>query len=161
MKYLIRSIKYFVWFAIILAITMTVMASLGLVEADLESMFRDGTKSLWQIAALFAIFALLYPMTGFRNQKTEIPGEYGEIRDKIIGLMGQRGYVLEKEDGENMTFRLETKFRQAMKMFEDRITMTRVPGGFKIEGLRKEVVRIISFLEYKFRENGEDIYSKS
>ena len=161
MKYLIRSLKYFVWFVLILAITLAILTALGLVEANLESMFRDGTKSLWQIAALFFILALIYPISGFRKQKAVIPGEFGEIRDKIVGLMGQRGYVLEKEDGENMSFRLETKFRQAMKMFEDRITMTREPGGFNVEGLRREVVRIISFLEYKFKEDGEDTYSKS
>ena len=46
-------------------------------------------------------------------------------------------------------------------MYEDRITMIHEPGGFQMEGLRKDLVRIISFLEYKFKDNSEDEYSKS
>lgn len=41
-------------------------------------------------------------------------------------------------------------------MLEDRITMTRTLGGFEVEGLTKDVVRIIGGLEYKFRRNDEN-----
>ena len=44
-------------------------------------------------------------------------------------------------------------------MWEDRITMTKEPGGFVVEGLRRDIVRLISFLEFKFNNN--DDYSKS
>lgn len=36
-------------------------------------------------------------------------------------------------------------------MFEDDITMTRSFTGFTMEGLRKDLVRLSSGLEYKFR----------
>ena len=55
-----------------------------------------------------------------------------------------------------MTFRLRSKFSALFKMFEDRITMTRELGGFEVEGLTKEVVRIVGGLEYKFRAADED-----
>ena len=41
-------------------------------------------------------------------------------------------------------------------MMKDRITMTREMGGFEVEGLTKEVVRIVGGLEYKFRAADED-----
>ena len=46
------------------------------------------------------------------------------------------------------------------KMWEDRLTFTRQPGGYDIEGLRRIVVRIAGGLEYKFRKETDD-YSKS
>ena len=156
MTYLRRAVKYFIWFAFVLCITLAI-----LVEADPRVMFREGTKSIWQIAALFVVLAAVYPLSGFAKREAIIPGEYPEIRDKVISLMKQREYELESEDGENMTFRLRTGFRRAMKLYEDRITMIHEPGGFQMEGLRKDLVRIISFLEYKFKDNSEDEYSKS
>lgn len=161
MKYVVRAIKYFIWFALILTLTMVIMAALGLVDPKPELMFREGMKSVWQIAILFGVVAFVYPMTGFRKQEAIIPGEYSAIRDKIIRFMEQRGYFLEKEEGENMSFRLRSKFGAFMKMFEDRVTMTRTTDGFEVEGMRKEIVRLISGLEYMFRNNSEDDYSKS
>ena len=67
-----------------------------------------------------------------------------------------RCYRLESENGESMTFRLRSRFSALFKMFEDRITMTRELGGFEVEGLTKEVVRIVGGLEYKFRAPDED-----
>jgi len=159
MKYLIRALKYFVWFCVILTITLYVMAALGVVEPNIESMFRGGTKSLWQIAILFLVLAAIYPFSGFMRKDVIIPGEYSAIRDKVIKFMESRGYSLETEEGENMTFRLRSKVGAAFKMFEDRITFTRTSFGFEAEGLRKVVVRIASGLEYAFKEGTED-YSK-
>lgn len=160
MKYLVRSVKYFIWFALILAIIMMIMGFLGIVEFNLESMFRDGMKSVWQIVILFAVVALVYPLTGFRKIDVIIPGEFSEIRDKFLRIMESKDYVLETEKGEDMTFRLRSKALRAFKMFEDRITFTRTPTGFEAEGLRKIVVRIVSALEYAFRNEEKDDYSK-
>ena len=160
MKYLRRAVKYFFWFAIILCITLAVMVALGVVEADPQQMFRDGTKSLWQVAILFAILAAIYPLSGFAKREIVVPGELPEIKDKLVRLMDQRGYSLEKEEGDDIMFRRSSKLSRGLKMWEDRITMTKEPGGFVLEGLRKDVVRIASFLVFKFKENAEDDYSK-
>lgn len=160
MRYLIRSLKYFIWFALILSITLAIMVGLGLVETDPNLMFRDGMKSIWQIAALFLVVSLVYPLTGFRKNEAIIPGEYNEVRDKVVSFMESRGYYLETEEGEIMTFRLRSKVGAFFKMLEDRVTFIKVPGGFEIEGLRKEIVRLISGLEYIFRNEANDNYSK-
>ena len=151
MRYLIRVVKYFIWFVIILAIMLTILVVLGETEFDPLSMFRDGTKSLWQIAILFFVLALVYPLTGFRKKETIVPGEYPEARDIVIRHMESRGYKLESEEGETLKFRLNSKVGAFFKMFEDRITFEKEPGGFRVEGLRREVVRIISTLEQKIK----------
>mgnify|MGYP007069861668 CR=1 FL=1 len=151
MRYLIRALKYFIYFVIIFTLVMLIMSALGLVDPNPQAMFRDGWKSVWQIAALFFVIALVYPLTGFRKQEAIVPGEYDEIKDKVVSFMSSKGYELESEEGETMTFRLRSKVGQAFKMFEDRITMVKSPTGFEIEGLRKVIVRIISGLEYSFK----------
>lgn len=160
MRYLIRAIKYFVYFAVVLTITMAIMAALGLVDPDPQVMFRDGWKSVWQIAILFAVVSLVYPMTGFRRQEAVVPGEYSEVRDKVVKFMESKDYVLETEEGEIMTFRLRSSLGRAVKMWEDRVTFIKEPGGFVVEGLRKVIVRLISGLEYTFRSESDDNYSK-
>ena len=151
MRYLIRVAKYFIGFVVILAIVMAVMVALGQTEFNLDSMFRDGAKSLWQIAALFLVVALFYPLTGFRKQDAVVPGDYPEARNIVIKHMESRGYKLESEEGETLKFRLNSKVGAFFKMFEDRITFEKEPGGFRVEGLRREVVRIISTLEQKIK----------
>jgi len=73
-----------------------------------------------------------------------------------FAYMEEKGYRLEKEDGENLTFRLKNPINRLSRMYEDRITFTRTVSGFQLEGLRKDVVRIVYGLEYKFRHNEED-----
>jgi hypothetical protein len=156
MKYAIRAIKYFIYFTLLLVIIMAVLVFIGAVKADLDLMFRGGVNSLWQIALLFAVVAAFYPKFGFISRNVQLGGEYKDLRDGIIEYMEARGYRLETEDGENLTFRLRSKFSAIFKMLEDRITMTRTLGGFEVEGLTKDVVRIIGGLEYKFRRNDEN-----
>jgi translation initiation factor IF-1 len=156
MKYFVRSVKYFFYFTFLFVVIMAALVLIGVVKPDVSLMFRDGYKSLWQIALLFAFVSAFYPRFGFIKRSAIINGEFSDIRGGIIEYMEARGYRLESENGENMTFRLRSKFRALVKMMEDRITMTREMGGFEVEGLTKEVVRIVGGLEYKFRAADED-----
>ena len=65
--------------------------------------------------------------------------------------MAGRGYRVEKEEGENLSFRLKSPLQRFLKLFfEDRITFTRDRAGFYVEGRTKDVVRIVSGLEALF-----------
>jgi len=154
MRYLVRAVKYFFYFLIIFVVLMALMIAFGFVEADIDTMFRNGTDSLWQIAVMLVVFGAAYPFFGFTKKEVWITGEYGEIRDGVQAYMQRRGYVLESEEGENMTFRCAGPINRTFRMFEDRITLTRSFSGFTMEGLRKDVVRLGMGLEYSFR-NGE------
>ena len=65
--------------------------------------------------------------------------------------MESKGYKIEHEEGENMTFRNRLFINKLSRMYEDRITFTRELGGFSVEGLRKDTIRIIYGLENAFR----------
>lgn len=155
MKYLVRAVKYFFYFAIMLVIILSVMVAVGAVEADIELMFKNGYSSLLQIGAMLILIGAFYPLFGFMKKETVIPGEYREIRDGVIGFMEERGYVLRREEGENLTFRMRSAVNRVFRMFEDDITMTRSCCGFTMEGLRKDVFRLSGGLEHRFRNSGE------
>jgi len=156
MKYFVRVIKYFVYITVIVTLILTTLVLLKLVSPDINVMFRNGYNSIWQIALAFLGVSAFYPRFGYTNRGVILPGEPAEIRRGIKEYMLDRGYELETENGDDMTFRLISKFKRAAKMWEDRITFSRYLSGYYIEGITKEVTRIASSLEYKYRNPEEN-----
>ena len=151
MKYFIRAVKYFFYFSIIVTIIMAALVFFKVIDSNIELMFRNGYNSLWHIALMFAVVSAFYPMLGFMKKEALIPGEYKDIRPAIVEYMQEKGYALETENGENLNFRLRNGINRLSRMYEDRISFIRNFSGFQVEGLRKDVVRIVYGLEYKFR----------
>ena len=52
-KYAIRAVKYFFYFTFLLALFLTVLVLAGVVEGNIETMFRGGYRSLLSIAIMF------------------------------------------------------------------------------------------------------------
>ena len=154
-KYIVRAIKYFFYFTFLLALFLSVLVLAGVVEGNIETMFRGGYRSLLSIALMFICVSSVYPVFGFVRKSAIIPGEYKDIRDGIVDAMESRGYILEKEEGENLSFRLKSTLNKITRMYEDRITFTRELGGFSVEGLRKDAIRIIYGIESRFRKDEE------
>ena len=147
MKYIERALKYYLSILILLVIILFALVKLNLANADLGTMFRNGYDSLWQIAAILAVFSAIYPKIGYGTRSITAPGPYSDFRNRIIEFMDERDYKLLKEDGEKMVFVLRSPIRRLFKMFEDNITITKEMVGFSIEGLTKDVVRVASGLE--------------
>ena len=57
MRYLIRSLKTFLYFLAIFIIIVAVVVLSGMEEFDIDSLFRDGYKSLVQIFIVLALIA--------------------------------------------------------------------------------------------------------
>lgn len=152
LKYIVRAVKYFFYFTILLIIIMTVLVLAHVLDGNISTMFRNGYDSLWQIALMFAAISSVYPIFGFVKKEALIPGEYAEVRDGVVKYMEDKGYRLEKEEGENLTFRNRSFLNRLSRMLEDRITLTRTLGGFEVEGLRKDTIRIIYGLENAMRK---------
>ena len=154
-KYIVRAIKYFFYFSFLLALFLTILVLAGVVEGNIETMFRGGFRSLLSIAIMFICVSAVYPVFGFVRKSAIIPGEYKDIRGSLVEAMESRGYILEKEEGENLSFRLKSTLNKLTRMYEDRITFTRELGGFSVEGLRKDAIRIIYGMESRFRKDEE------
>ena len=153
MRYIVRAIKYFFYFWILLALIIVAMIILRYVPSDPELIFRNGYDSYWQISLMFGVLAAFYPMFGYTTKEISAPGEASEHRDRILAYMQDRGYILESENGGDMTFRLRNVFGKIMRMYEDRITIRKVLAGYTVEGSRKEVIRIGYGLEARLQNN--------
>ena len=138
MKYILRSVKYFVYLAVLFFLLIGAMVLLGFVEASLDTMFRNGTESLKQIAVIGAVFALIYPRFGY--SKNEIISGV-ELKPLILSVMDSRGYKLRSEEGDTMVFIKRSPLDRALRMWEDAISFTKTEAGYDIEGHTKEMVR--------------------
>lgn len=142
MKYLIRSIKYFIYFSVICALIVSALVLIGAVEGDINAIFSEGYGSIGKIAVFFAAVAAIYPKVGFINRSICSDKEWKDIRNEVLGYMKERGYELESENAGIVTFRCRSLSGKLSKMYEDRLTLTKTGEGFQLEGLRKDVMRL-------------------
>lgn len=154
MKYLIRSVKYFFYFAIITSLVLYGLILLGMADSNIENNFEGGYDDFWKMGLFFAAVAAIYPKLGFMNRKLYIAPSQ-DIMGEVVLFLQDRGYTLENQTADTITFRLRSPLSRLIKMCEDRITITRTLDGYYMEGLRKDVIRLASGLEYKL-QNPED-----
>lgn len=151
MKYIIRAIKYFLYITVFMVLILTILVICGAVSPDINIMFSDGYNSLLKIGLMFLGVSFIYPKFGYVKKGTVLPGEYSEIRNDIISFMENHGYRLETEENENLTFRMTSTVKKILRVWEDRITMTRDLAGYIIEGPSKDVIPVAAGLENKLR----------
>lgn len=154
MKYLVRSIKYFFYFAFITSLILFALIYLDMAESNVASNFEGGYNAFWKMGLFFAAVAAVYPKLAFINRKLYIDPSV-DIQAQTVIFFQDRRYVLESQSADTMTFRVKGAGARLVKMCEDRITITRTLDGYYMEGLRKDVLRFASGLEYKF-QNQED-----
>ena len=133
MRYFIRSLKTFVWFLLIFVIIVAIVVLTGMSEFNIETMFRNGYNSLWQIMALLLAIAAVYPKVSYARLFPKVNGNLSGLRVQIIALI----------------FRLKSGAARFSRRYEDRITIEQTENGLSVEGLRKDIVRIISRMEYR------------
>lgn len=150
MKYLVRAAKYFIYLLVILTLVICALVAFKIVDSDISAMFVKGYDSLWQIAAVAAFFSLVYPRFGFTTRKALAPGAPEDTAPVVKAVMANHGYELEKAEGDNMTFRKRSPIAKALKMWEDRVSFEKTIAGYNVEGLTKDLVRIISAVEARF-----------
>ena len=156
MKYLVRSVKYFFYFAIITSLIVTALVMIGAVEGDIDSIFRGGYSALWKIAIFFAIVAAVYPKVGFITREIPVDKDWDEIRETAVGYFRDRRYEIESESASEVTFRLRGAVGRLTKMNEDRLTLRRTADGYTLEGLRKDVLRLAIGLEHRLTPQNAD-----
>lgn len=155
MRYIIRSVKYFFYFAFLTSLIIAALILTGLAEGDINTMFRGGASAIWKMALFFVAVAAVYPKVGFICRQVRSERPLNEVCDMISGYFRERNYELEESDGQKMTFRYKGTAGRITRMLEDRITLTANEGGFSVEGLRKDVFRISTGLEYMLNPNKE------
>lgn len=151
MKYLIRSVKYFLYITVIITLILCILVLLKMVSPDINVMFKNGWKSVGLILGMFAVVSAIYPMFGYTKRLATVLGDFAELRNGVVEYMESRGYSLETESEEKMTFRSRSVMNRIFRVWEDRVTLEKGLGGFYVEGLSRDITRIVAGLEYKFR----------
>ena len=116
MKYTIRAIKYFFYFATITTAIVLALVLIGAVEGDINEIFEGGYKALWKIAAFFAIVAAVYPKVGFIKREIPVSRGWGDIKEETISYFRDRRYILESENGDTVIFRCKDIASRQAKM---------------------------------------------
>lgn len=156
MKYIVRALKYYLYLCIVLVLFIVVLRLLHLADGSIEEMFVNGYDSLWQMALIVAVFAAIYPRLGYSSRSVRIAGEAKEIAPRIVDYMHERGYILKKKDGDTLCFRKASLFARIVKMGEDGVTFTKEFGGYQLEGLTKEIIRIDTALSHLFSDGSDE-----
>ena len=149
MKYLVRSIKYFFYFAFFTTLVLFALVFLNMADSNLESNFAGGSADFLKIGLFYAAVAAVYPKLAFINRKLYIDAS-ADMQAELILFFQDYRYVLESQTEDTMTFRIKGIGPRLIKMCEDRITITRTLDGYYMEGLRKDVLRFASGIEYRF-----------
>lgn len=155
MKYLVRAVKYFFYFAFLCAAIVTVLVVIGAVEGDINAIFEDGYNSLWKIAIFFLLVASVYPKLGFITREVPVDASWCDARETVVKYMSEQRYSIETEHPQQVTFRFKGIGGRILKMCEDRITITITPEGWLVEGLRKDAFRIATGLENRLSTQKE------
>ena len=156
MTYLRRALKYFIQITLLFAVIIAVLMVTGMVSKDISVAFQRGWTSIFWILSLFAVMSLAYPFFGYQKRKINVTGNPADYKEGIVQALGTRQYVLESDEDGVLKFRLSYPVNRAARMWEDRITLTPELGGFVAEGLARDLVRVVSSIEYHFRNHGQD-----
>ncbi len=146
MRYLIRSVKYFVQLMVILCLIIAILIVAKVVDADISRIFVNGYDSLWQIALLMAVFAAIYPRFGYARRQAIVPGSDEETAPLLERVMSAHGYEKENRTDGVLAYRKRSVGDRLLRLWEDRITVTRFVSGYELEGSGKDVVRLINAL---------------
>ncbi len=148
MKYFIRAFKYFLYFSVILCLTLGILYLLGFIEGNLDTIFRHGAADLGKIAAIFAVISAVYPKVSFIQRTCKADDEWDKIAPVIKKYFEERSFVLESEAENKLTFRQRSFIGKFSRMYEDRITITKDENILTMDGQRKDVVRFCMGIDY-------------
>ena len=156
MRYIIRAIKYFFYFAIIFAAIVGILMFSGIVQGDIDNIFRGGWDAIWKIMGIFVIIAAIYPQVAFINRRIDIE-DTSFMESKLQAFLENRGYILVKKDEQGRLIFRAAKFgKKFQRMMEDQLTVTLLEDGLIMEGMRKDVMKLTSGFEYSMMHHDEE-----
>jgi hypothetical protein len=146
MRYLIRAIKYFVQLMVVLTLIIAILMLAKVVDTDISQVFVNGYNSLWQIALIMASFAAVYPRFGYVKRQALVPGDDAEASAVLSRVMEAHGYEVEQRRDGALSYRKRSAGDRMMRLWEDRITVERCMTGYELEGIGRDVVRLVNAL---------------
>lgn len=154
MRYLIRALKYLVYFVVLFFV---IVGIIWLITPktdggfSLSAMFQPG--ALPKIAILFLVIAAGYPYFAFTKRKVYLGGTFAEKRDVILACFEQWGYEIENEEPQQISFRLKSKTGRFTRMYEDRIVIEIQNEPIVLNGYRRDIDRMARNINYSLSQS--------
>ena len=157
MRYLIRALKYLVYFAIFFFLIVGIVylfstqKAAGLSFADL---FKEG--SLPKVALFFVAVAAIYPALSFYKKEIYFNGGFTKYAEMVDEVMKSMEYVRENNEPGCVTYIKKSAYARLTRMYEDRVTFHTDSDPVVVEGYRKDLVRILSAINYRARQENRE-----
>ena len=155
MKYLIRSVKYLVYFTVMCGIILVLTFHFSVKPEGLtlmDMLMVDG--SIYKMLAFFVAVAAIYPALGFQKKPVYV-SNVKEHKKEIVELFENANYVIAQESATCIVFKLRNPFLRFMRLCEDYVIIDFSENPAMIEGLRKDVLRFSRGIEYICRTDEE------
>ena len=141
MKYLIRSVKYFVALCVLCVAFMALMLLTGTsnftAQETLYLMFHS--DHFLKLGIAIVVLAAAYPRFGFTTRRIE--GDIEAHRTQIENAFRNAGFRLEREEEGVLYFRGDGLLKRLTLLFEDEIRVSHYGQWIEIEGIRRGVAR--------------------
>ena len=157
MRYLIRALKYLVYFAIIFFLIVGIVylfSAQKMAGISFAGLFKEG--SLPKIALFFVAVSAIYPKLSFYKKELYLNGDFTKYAGMIGDVMKSLGYAPESSEPGLVTYRKEGTYARLTRMFEDRITFETAGNPVRVEGYRKDLMRILSAISYRVRQEDRE-----
>ncbi|MBR3291131.1 MAG: hypothetical protein IKI66_02980 [Bacteroidales bacterium] len=157
MRYLIRALKYLLYFAIIFILMVGIIylfssqKAAGLSFADL---FKEG--SLPKIMLFFVAVAAIYPYLSFQKKELYLNGPFTNYAEMVDAVMQSLDYVPERKEPDCVTYVKRSAYARLTRMYEDRITFMTTDNPVIVEGYRKDLLRILSLINHRVRQESRE-----
>lgn len=156
MKYLVRSVKYFVYFTVVCSIILVLTFHFSVKPEGLtliDMLLVDG--SIYKMLAFFVAVAAVYPALGFQKKQMYV-SNVKEHRKEIVQLFENANYVIDSESATSISFKMRNPFMRLLRLYEDKVTIDYTDYPVLIDGLRKDVLRFSRNIEYYICREEED-----
>lgn len=152
-KYLVRAGKYLVYLTIVFVLIVAIFSLTSGQGFNYEVLFRPGSGV--QIIIFLVLMSLVYPFFGYATRKVYLNRDFESDKEGILGVFTTNRYVIESQGEGYIRFKHTAAFVRVVRMGEDTITLFTSENPIKIEGARKDVLRLARMIEYhqqKFKE---------
>lgn len=149
-KYLLRVVKYIVFYAVIIFL-MLVVVFFTSSQQDISfwELIRPGQQT--NLIILIIAFSVVYPFIGFTKQKIYTNRSFDQDKDAVIRIFTEAGFITASDNDGKLVFKAKRISMRIFRVFEDKITLDYTDNPLAMEGMRRDVQRIARHLEHYFR----------
>lgn len=154
-RYLIRVVKYIIFYAILIFLMLVVVYFTSSTrDITFWELIRPGQQT--NLIILIVAFSVVYPFIGFTKQKIYTNRPFDQDKDAVIRIITESGFIPASDTDGKVVFKAKRISMRIFRVFEDKITLDYTDNPLVMEGMRRDVQRIARHMEHYFRSNRED-----